>query len=77
MRTTLTIDDDVLLAAKHMAAAQERTIGEVISELVRKALAPPSNVAAPVYRNGILQLPDRDGVIVTPELVRQLDEETQ
>ena len=74
MRTTLTIDDDVLSAAKHIAKAQDRAIGEVISDLVRKALAPAGE--APVYRNGILQLPKREGVIVTPELVKQLDEET-
>lgn len=74
MRTTLSIDDDVLSAARHLADAQDRTIGAVISDLVRQALAPAGE--APVYRNGILQLPKREGVIVTPELVRQLDEET-
>ena len=73
MRTTLSIDDDLLQAAKHMAEAQRKTLGEVVSDLVRKALAPVD--AAPVYRNGILQLPHRDGVVVTPELVKRLDED--
>ena len=75
MRTTLAIDDDVLMVAKHIAEAQRKTLGEVISELARKALGPSAD-PAPVDRNGILQLQVKPGVVVTPELVRQLDEET-
>lgn len=40
MRTTLDIDDDVLLAAKELAEAQKSTAGKVLSELARKALGP-------------------------------------
>ncbi len=40
MRTTLQIDDDVFEAAKSLARAQNRRIGEVISELAREGLAP-------------------------------------
>jgi hypothetical protein len=40
MRTTLAIDDDVLVAAKAMAAQQRRSVGEVISELARRVLTP-------------------------------------
>ncbi|PDT28044.1 CopG family transcriptional regulator, partial [Rhizobium sp. L9] len=44
MRTTLAIDDDVLIAAKAMAAQQHRSVGEVISELARRSLRrPPSS----------------------------------
>lgn len=74
MRTTLAIDDDILMAARHLADVQKRTIGEVISDLARSALAEPEET--PTYRNGILQLPTRPGVVVTPELIRQLDDET-
>ena len=35
MRTTLTIDDDVLAAAKGLASRQKKTLGEVVSELAR------------------------------------------
>lgn len=71
MRTTLAIDDDVLMAAKHIAEAQRRTVGDVISELARRALAPQS--PSPKYRNGILLLPDREGIPpVTLELVNRL-----
>jgi len=40
MRTTLQIDDDVFQAAKEIAEAEQRSIGEVLSSLARKALAP-------------------------------------
>jgi len=40
MRTTLQIDDDVLLGAKVIAQAERRTVGAVISELARRSLRP-------------------------------------
>jgi hypothetical protein len=42
MRTTLDIEDDVLLAAKDLAKRQHKTAGQVISELARRALTQPS-----------------------------------
>jgi hypothetical protein len=41
MRTTVDIDDDVLAAAKDLAKAEGRTMGQVISDLVRRALTQP------------------------------------
>jgi antitoxin component of RelBE/YafQ-DinJ toxin-antitoxin module len=38
MRTTVDIDDDVLQAAKDIAAKQNNTLGQVISVLVRQSL---------------------------------------
>ena len=40
MRTTLKLDDDILEAAKSLADAERRTLGEVISELARRGLQP-------------------------------------
>jgi hypothetical protein len=40
MRTTLSIDDDVLAAAKGLAARQNNTVCEVVSALARQALRP-------------------------------------
>lgn len=76
VRTTLAIDDDVLAAAREMAATENRSVGEVISTLARNALRPiPSAVAT---RNGIPLLPVRPGTPrVTSELVRRLQEELQ
>ena len=56
MRTTLDIADDVLQAAKEIAAVRGRTAGDVISELARLALA-PSRPAR--LRNGVPVLPRR------------------
>jgi hypothetical protein len=74
LRTTLAIDDDVLAAAKEMAATERKSVGEVISTLARNALRPtPSNHST---RNGVPLLPVRPGAPrVTSELVRQLQEE--
>lgn len=74
MRTTLAIDDDVLMAAKSLAEHQRKSLGEVISTLARQALR-PETVGA-VMRNGVPLLPRRsDGTPVTLELVNQLRDE--
>jgi len=39
MRTTLTIDDDVLEAARVLAEEKNDTVGRVLSDLARKGLA--------------------------------------
>ncbi|MEO8059360.1 MAG: CopG family transcriptional regulator [Burkholderiales bacterium] len=74
MRTTLTIDDDVLAAAKGLAARQNKSIGEVISSLSRQALKPTTMRRQ--IRNGVPLLAVRaDAAPVTPELVNQLRDE--
>jgi hypothetical protein len=81
MRTTLDIDDDVLIAAKELAKARRSTAGEVISDLVRKALTVPTSPAAAtgpggtILKNGWYVLPSRGGPPVTSELVQRLLEE--
>jgi hypothetical protein len=73
MCTTLTIDDDVLTAAKAIAQQTHKSIGEVISQLARSSLRPP---AERKERNGIPLLSVRKpGVIVTPEIVNALRDE--
>jgi len=74
MRTTLAIDDDVLAAAKGLAARERKSVGKVISALVRQALRPAQ--AQGRTRNGVALLPVRDNATpVTPELVNQLRDE--
>jgi hypothetical protein len=74
MRTTLSIDDDVLAAAKELAASERKSVGEVISALARTALRPVT--PARRTRNGVPLLPLRPGAQrVTSELVHQLQEE--
>ena len=40
MRTTLDLDDDVLLAARELAVERRRSLGAVISDLARRGLTP-------------------------------------
>jgi hypothetical protein len=71
MRTTLSIDDDVIAAAKELATRQGKTVGKVISDLVRQALS----VKRPKTRSrsGIRLLPLQPGAKrVTTEVVIQL-----
>ncbi|MDP3295811.1 MAG: hypothetical protein Q8M37_13890 [Nevskia sp.] len=76
MRTTLSIDDDVLASARHLAERQSRSIGEVISALAREALAPKAVASAVRERNGVPLLPMRgDATPVTLELVNLLRDE--
>ena len=56
MRTTLDLDDDILQAAKELAASRGTTAGRILSELARRALAP---TRASRVRNGVPVLPRR------------------
>lgn len=73
MRTTLDIADDVLLAAKERARRENKTAGEVVSELLRQALAAPkpSAVSEPKAVHGFKPFGRRGG-IVTNELIDHL-----
>jgi hypothetical protein len=74
MRTTLSIEDDVLAAARELAEVQRKTVGEVISELARKGLRPKKTSRR--TRNGIPLLPRRPGSKpVTLEMVNRLRDE--
>ncbi|HLJ70509.1 MAG TPA: CopG family transcriptional regulator [Roseiarcus sp.] len=73
MRTTMTIADDVLVAAKAIAREQDKTVGEVISDLARRALRKPSGRRE---RNGVPLLPVQKGhPVVTLEIVNALRDE--
>ena len=74
MRTTLEIDDDVLVAAKERARVEGRTAGSVLSDLARLGLTGGSRLQASEEFLGIRPLPKRGGV-VTNELIDSLREE--
>ncbi|MDP8959997.1 MAG: ribbon-helix-helix domain-containing protein [Actinomycetota bacterium] len=40
MRTTVRIDDELYRAVKHQAARTGRTVGEIIEDAIRRAMAP-------------------------------------
>jgi len=71
MRTTLDIDEDVLQAAKELAARRRTNAGKIISELARRALQPEP--ADGEVRNGVPLLASRpDERPVTMEAVNLL-----
>lgn len=73
MRTTLDIDEDVLLAAKSIATRRGVSMGKIVSELLRQALTPEN---APATRNDVPLFPRQAGAgIVTMELVNRLRDE--
>jgi hypothetical protein len=73
MRTTLAIDDDILLVAKAMARQQDRSVGEVISDLARRSLRRPAPAGE---RNGIPLLATKaDSPPVTLDIVNALRDE--
>jgi hypothetical protein len=56
MRTTLTIDDDLLAAAHNLARARSVSVGRILSDWARRGLTTPSQLGAasesgfPVFR---------------------------
>jgi hypothetical protein len=76
MRTTLSLDDDVLIAVKERARRENRTAGAVLSELARQALtcqkAATTDEAEAFH--GFAPLPHR-GEAVSNELIDRLRDE--
>jgi hypothetical protein len=65
MRTTLDIDEDVLQAAKELAAGRGLTAGQMLSELARKGLEPARGAR---MRNGVPVLPRRSSSAPRPTM---------
>ncbi len=76
MRTTLTIDDDVLIAVRSLAEREDKTVGEVMSDLARRALRAPDEQPGFETRGGVPLVPVRKGSLpVTTELINRLRDE--
>jgi hypothetical protein len=74
MRTTLDIEEDVLLAAKEIARQRGKTVGRVLSDLARESLTQKCSVSK---KHGLPLFPVQpDAGIVTLELVNHLRDET-
>jgi hypothetical protein len=69
MRTTLNIEDEVLRAARSLASERRVSLGKMVSELLRQALAPQPLTTYrgdfPVFRVSENAAP------ITPEMVRR------
>ena len=73
VRTTLDIDDDVLLAVKTLSRQRRVPAGRLLSELARKSLTTGTRGSA---RNGVPLFPVRSGGgLVTMDLVKRLQDE--
>lgn len=70
----MTIDDDILQAAKELAQAKKVTAGKVLSDLARKGIHARVTAPVPEERSGIPLLPRR-GSVRTPEFIRNLMDE--
>jgi hypothetical protein len=73
MRTTLDVEDDVMFAVKEIARRRRLSLGKVLSDLARQALVRSGNNEV---RNGVPLFPVQPGAgVVTPELMRRLEDE--
>jgi len=72
MRTTVSIDDDVMEAARYLAEQKKVAIGKILSDLARKGLQNKSEISS---RNGfpVFKVPN-DAVTITPHHVKQLED---
>ena len=71
MRTTIDLDEDVLLAIKERARQEGRSAGAVLSELARQALtgsAPVGEFGEPEAFYGFEPLPRR-GAVMSNDLI--------
>ncbi|GIK25765.1 MAG: antitoxin [Rhodocyclales bacterium] len=81
MRTTLDIDDEVLLAAKELARRESKTAGQVISELARRAMTQhvPASAAQSVREPeaffGFQPFASRGAVVSNEQVDRLRDDE--
>lgn len=80
MRTTLDIDDDVLVAAKELAKRERKTAGKFISDLMWDALRKRATATVSDGPNrdfyGFRPIP-AGGAVVTNDLVNKLRDELE
>jgi hypothetical protein len=74
MRTTLNLDDDIAEAARALARAERRSLGQVVSELARRGLAPRQDELDDEHGFPVFRV-DADAPRITPDMVQAgLDE---
>ena len=80
MRTTVNLAEDALIAARNLARRARLSLGDAVSELIRRGAAAPAcgkhtalRRAQPALRGRFALLPVRDELI-TPQHIRGLME---
>jgi hypothetical protein len=70
MRTTIDLDDDLILIAKELAGRRGMTMGQIVSDMFRKSLEPSTS---PRIRNGVpLFVPKKGAAKPSMALVNRL-----
>lgn len=80
MRTTVAIDDDVLIAVRDRARRERRSVGDVLSALARQALTASSPPQASADEDGSFlgfQPLPRRGATVSNALIDELRDEDE
>ena len=73
MRTTIDLEEDILIATKELARKRGQSMGKVLSDLARQALFQHDSAT---MRNGIPLFPVQPNArVVTSELVYELQED--
>jgi hypothetical protein len=77
MKATFDLEPELYAAAERLAKSQAKTLGQVVSELLRRALGPSraeavANMAELERRNGFDVFVERAGEQATVETVRRL-----
>jgi hypothetical protein len=77
MRTTLTIDDDLVAAARSLARAKSESLGKAISELARRGLNATPRVRRRTRGSGfpVFSVPKGAHPITLEDVRRAEDEE--
>lgn len=72
MRTTFTLDDDAAAMAQNYAKANALRLGQAVSELIRRASAPPSRLKK--GKPGVFDLPPDAPRVTAAQVKALLDE---
>ena len=73
MRTTVDLEEDILIATKEIARKRGQSMGKVLSDLARQALSQHDSATT---RNGVPLFPVQPNArVVTSELVFRLQED--
>lgn len=80
MRTTVNIDEKLLMVAKRRAGSRDLTLGQLIEDALRREMAPPSSMRTkrpriPVFNGGSGLRPGVDASS-TRSLMEALDDDT-
>jgi hypothetical protein len=77
MRTTLALDDDVMMIAKQKAERENMSIGKAVSELMRSGIRANQRLPSrrPSTRSKYAVLPARNEIITSEHVYKLLDQE--